>query len=47
MFIIILQVSNFMASNSQSDQLLCIKEYCRAAGGVDTSVSKEIMRLGT
>ena len=34
-------------SNSQSNQLLCFEWYCRAAGGVEPSVSKEIMRLGT
>ena len=33
--------------NSQSNQLFDIDGYWRAAGGFDTSMLKEIMRLGT
>ena len=36
-----------LSSNSQLDQLLGIGGYWRAAGGVDTLLSTEIMRLGT
>ena len=34
-------------SNSQSKQFLAFDGYWRVTGGVDTSKSKEILRLGT